>query len=99
MSNEPHLGTPYPTERYVGKAREILVVVLVWRRPPSTVLILDIEVGTHNIEGYHRHQAMRKHRSGIAHTIIGCANKGVDITGVVRSLGKGGCRRQNKEKG
>ena len=72
-------GTAHTTERYMGKAGKILIGVLVGSRPPVLILVVLVKVATHYIEWYHTHHSLRTNSSGITNTVVGGADKGVDI--------------------
>ena len=72
-------GTTHTTQRYMGKAGEILVVILVRRRPPALILIVHVQVATHHVKGYHTHHAIGAHGTWIAHAVVGGADKGIDV--------------------
>ena len=74
-------GTSHAAEGDMGEARQVLVVVLIGRRPPSCVFVILVEVASHHVEGYDRHQSMGQYRSRIAHREVGRADEGIDQIG------------------
>ena len=75
-----HLRTAHTAERDMGKARHVHIIIFVGSRPPPFVLVILVQVGAHDIERCHRHQAMRHDSAGVADGEIGRADHRIDIT-------------------
>ena len=91
-----HLGASHAAQRPVGEAREEFVMVLVGRRPPAGVLVVDVRVRTHHVERNHRHHAVRAQGPGVGRAEVGRADERIDLIG--RSLGSGKSRRKQKRR-
>ena len=77
----PHVGASHAAQRPVGESREEPVVVLVGRRPPAGILVVDILVGAHHVERHHRHHAVGAHRAGIRRPEVRRPDEGIDTVG------------------
>ena len=71
--------TAHTTQRNMGKTSEILIVILIRCRPPALVLIVHVQVATHDVERYYTHHRIGEYGSRITDAIVGGADKGIDV--------------------
>ena len=74
-------GASHTAQRDVREARKELVVELIGRGPPAGVLVVDVLVGTHHVEGNHGHHAVGTHRAGVGRAEVGRTDKWIDPVG------------------
>ena len=75
------LGASHAAQGDVCKAREELVAVLIGRRPPPGVLIVEVLVGAHHIERHDRHHPVGAYGAGVGRPEIGRPDERVDPIG------------------
>ena len=94
----PEIGTADAGQVDMGEAGEVAVLLLVGRAPPVAVLVPEVELRAHDVEGRDAHHAVRHQGAGVAGAVVRGADEGVDaVHGVLRRQGQCGQQQAGEQ--